>query len=303
MLMSTDLHILLQLTHSLLTNVDCQCVLTLRQCGDKTKWYSTDVSGLKMSLTELYVASSEWVIVNIKNLIISLLYFSWKRSAFRRYLQNLHRCRYRLCITGMWSHDHMHQVWETALRVPHMQTVCSEGGSYIQSLTKKWLIPVKKCLSPWNLVICCLHPLRDLNWKFVCYISSNWEHFVSRKLDMKYCSFKRTLTRTIPRPMRQSKHIFRPSVFTFNRPWIYLWKPFALFAINWEAFVSERSHCAMKWQNSLSEPTLVQAPDLWRILSTPHSKLNVFEWGNPECGVWILSVEFWVSIINFGSRP
>ena len=46
-----------------------------------------------------------------------------------------------------------------------------------------------------------------------------------------------------------------------------------------------------------------RAPDLWRILSTPHSKLNVFEWGNPECGVWILSVEFWVSIINFGSRP
>ena len=45
-----------------------------------------------------------------------------------------------------------------------------------------------------------------------------------------------------------------------------------------------------------------QAPDLWRILSTPHSTLHVFEWGNTECGVWILSVEFWVSIIGPGSK-
>ena len=38
------------------------------------------------------------------------------------------------------------------------------------------------------------------------------------------------------------------------------------------------------------------APDLWRILSTPHSKLDVFECGNPECGVWILSVECCISL-------
>ena len=54
---------------------------------------------------------------------------------------------------------------------------------------------------------------------------------------------------------------------------------------------------------SISVPGHGLAPDLWRILSTPHSKLNVFEWGNPECGVWILSVEFWVSIINLGPGP
>ena len=42
---------------------------------------------------------------------------------------------------------------------------------------------------------------------------------------------------------------------------------------------------------------LVLAPNLWRILSTQH---NIFEWGNPECRVWILSVECGVSIRSLG---
>ena len=41
----------------------------------------------------------------------------------------------------------------------------------------------------------------------------------------------------------------------------------------------------------------IQAPDLWWVLSSPHSTLNVW---NPECGVWIMSVECWVSIISLG---
>ena len=38
-------------------------------------------------------------------------------------------------------------------------------------------------------------------------------------------------------------------------------------------------------------------------MDTQHSTLNVFELGNPECGVWILSVECWISIISLGPDP
>ena len=61
------------------------------------------------------------------------------------------------------------------------------------------------------------------------------------------------------------------------------------------------------------------APDLWRIL-TPHSTLHVFDWGNPEYGMWILpnlrfpiqihgaetgisSVDWRVIVISLGPGP
>ena len=42
----------------------------------------------------------------------------------------------------------------------------------------------------------------------------------------------------------------------------------------------------------------VRKPGPRLMTHTQHSTLNVFEWGNPECGVWILSVECLVSIIS-----
>ena len=57
-----------------------------------------------------------------------------------------------------------------------------------------------------------------------------------------------------------------------------------------------------RWGTQSDASYVYLGPDLWRILSTPHSTLNVFEWGNPECGVWILCVECWVSIIHFGPK-
>ena len=48
--------------------------------------------------------------------------------------------------------------------------------------------------------------------------------------------------------------------------------------------------------------TWLSGPKL--MTDTQHSTLNVIEWGNPECGVWILSVECesWVYSIEYPSK-
>ena len=55
------------------------------------------------------------------------------------------------------------------------------------------------------------------------------------------------------------------------------------------------------WHLTLSLSCASPGPRL--MMDIQHSTLNVFEWGIPGCGVWILSVECWLSIISLGSGP